>query len=343
MESIKFYTEKNLRNYFNRREGETKFGEKIRFIKDLEELENHQSKFVLFGIPEDIGIRANHGKAGAAGAWQECLKALLNIQHNEFTHPEDLIVLGEIDCRDLMEKASFIDEDDPNYHQKLGDLVKKLDSVVSNLVEEIVSAGKVPIIIGGGHNNAFGNIRGTSKALKKPLNVLNIDAHTDLRRLEHRHSGNGFSFAKEQGYLGKYAVFGLHQNYTPQYIFEDMQASEVFRFHLFEDLLLMNFEMKTACYNSLKQFVNSGEYGLEIDCDAIENFPSSAQSPSGFGISEIRTYIRLSKGRNCKYLHLCEAAPKPGKETMVGKALSYFITDFLSKDIIMDSRKEELH
>ena len=51
MESIKFYTEKNLRNYFSRREGETKFGEKVQFIKDLEELEDHKSKFVHFWHP----------------------------------------------------------------------------------------------------------------------------------------------------------------------------------------------------------------------------------------------------------------------------------------------------
>lgn len=335
MESIKFYTSRMLKDYFSPRQGETKFGEKVSYIENPEELENHKAQYVLFGIPEDIGIRANHGKPGASAAWKACLRSLLNIQLNEFTHPENLIVLGEIDCRDLMDKASFIDEDDPNYYNKLGDYVKKVDVLVCNLVEEIVAAGKTPIIIGGGHNNAYGNIKGASRALKQPLNLMNIDAHTDLRQLEHRHSGNGFSYAKKENYLAKYGIFGLHQNYTPQYIFDQIKEDENVEYRLYEDLMLLNLEKMTGTFESFLGFVDESPFGLEIDCDAIENFPSSAQSPSGFKIAEIRNFIKLAKTKNCKYLHICEAAPPKGNEAQTGKALSYFITDFMSKDIIL--------
>ena len=36
------------------------------------------------------------------------------------------------------------------------------------LVNQIVRAGKIPVIIGGGHNNAYGNIKGSALALGKP-------------------------------------------------------------------------------------------------------------------------------------------------------------------------------
>lgn len=78
--------------------------------------------------------------------------------------------------------------------------MEKIDAVVAETVKKILSAGKIPITIGGGHNNAFGIIKGASEAFEKPVNVLNIDAHTDLRKLEHRHSGNGFSFALKKGF-----------------------------------------------------------------------------------------------------------------------------------------------
>lgn len=40
------------------------------------------------------------------------------------------------------------------------------------------------------------------------------------------------------------------------------------------------------------EFVNKGMFGLEVDYDVMENFPSSAKSPSGFTIQETRDFIR---------------------------------------------------
>ncbi len=59
-----------------------------------------------------------------------------------------------------MQKASNLDQEDPNYFIKMGELVNRLDTIVSQIVQKIIAAGKIPIIIGGGHNNAYGNIKG---------------------------------------------------------------------------------------------------------------------------------------------------------------------------------------
>ena len=71
---------------------------------------------------------------------------------------------------------------------------------------QIVLADKKPIIIGGGHNNAYGNIKGTSLAIGEPINVINFDAHSDFRPEEGRHSGNGFSYAYTEGFLNYYFI-----------------------------------------------------------------------------------------------------------------------------------------
>lgn len=331
MEYFKLYKQRDIEKLITKRDGEIRFGEKIKFLDSLESIENSKASYVLFGIPEDIGVRANHGKPGAAKAWSACLKSLLNIQCNDFTFPERLVLLGEIDCKTEMEKAGNIDTSDPHYYAKLGDLVEKIDDKVSWLVEKIVSAGKIPIIIGGGHNNAFANIKGASNANNKPLNVLNIDAHTDLRQLEHRHSGNGFSYAKHLNYLAKYAMFGLHKNYTPQYIFEDIASNPDFNFQLFEEYNLLDKKEQFTAYKSHLDFVKNQNFGFEVDCDAIVNFPSSAKSPAGFELNMIRNFISItSEEKNCKYLHLCEAAPTEENKDQVGKALAYFVTDFIN-------------
>src|SRR5690606_25211744 len=110
---------------------------------------------------------------------------------------------------------------------------------VTTVVEHIVKAGKVPIIIGGGHNNSYGTIKGTSFALQKPISVINFDAHSDFRRLEHRHSGNGFSYAYEEGFLNHYFVFGLQKQYNSQAVFDFLHNhKETLSYSLFEQIAI---------------------------------------------------------------------------------------------------------
>jgi len=331
MEMFRLYSYKTVEKLINKRSGESKFGERVNFIENFENLESHPSKYVLFGIPEDIGVKANFGNQGTAAAWNTCLKSLVNTQANRYTNPENVILLGEVMCEELMTKSANIDREDPNYTAKLGDLVTQVDNVVSKLVQKIIGAGKIAVIIGGGHNNAFGNIKGTSMALNKPLNILNIDAHTDLRKTDHRHSGNGFSYARKENYLGKYRIFGVHRNYTPDYIFKELDASVTDQYYLFEHLLLKSSAEINKAFQEELSFTAQDDFGLELDCDAISKFPSSAQSPSGFSFNMVRNFVSLAgKEENIKYLHICEAAPSKNSKTEVGKALSYLVTDFIN-------------
>lgn len=324
-----FYDRGYILEFVSKREGETKFGEEVALSKSFEELKNINAEFVIFGIPEDIGVRANYGKPGTSTAWNSFLPAFLNIQKNRFNNPQNIVLLGEIDCGELMEKAASLKPGGENYLQQLGLLVSEIDLWVAKIVEKIHSSGKTPIIIGGGHNNAYGNIRGISKSLGKPLNVLNIDAHTDLRKTDYRHSGNGFSYAKKDGFLDKYAVFGLHKNYTPEYIFEIQEGSEDYLFDLFEDMISLSREKKAQRFQRSMDFLQAS-FGLEIDCDAIEKMQSSAMSPSGFSLDEIRFFLEMAKREKPFYLHLCEASAQ--QSPLTGKALSYLVSDFIGKE-----------
>src|SRR5699024_4833248 len=256
------------------------------------ELKNHSAKYVIFGIPEDIGIQANFGKPGATTAWDSFLSSFLNIQVNEYNTPENCLILGQIDCSKLLSEANRLKNEATKVEEKLGELVQLIDEMVFTINQKIISAGKIPIIIGGGHNNAYGNIKGASLALNQPINVLNIDAHTDLRRTDYRHSGNGFSYAKKHGYLEKYSMFGIHKNYTPKYIFEEYQNDEKINIRLYEDLIKGGKANQLAEFEKETKFLDQ-TYGLEIDCDAIENFSSSAMTPSGFSINQIRNFLEI--------------------------------------------------
>lgn len=337
MTDLKIYTQKDILSFVNKRKGEKKFGEKVNFIanhNDLDtELTNSTSKYVLLGINESIGVKANNGNQGTETAWNNALSSLLNTQNSPLNKGKKVLVLGCLEFPKKMEIAKQLSPNNPDDLKKLYNLVSEIDEVVTNLIFKIVSSGKIPIIIGGGHNNAYGNIKGTSLALNKPIHVINFDAHTDFRALEGRHSGNGFSYAFHEGFLTNYFIFGLHENYTSKTILEELNAhNKHINYNTFEAIAVR----KESSFDNEMQyalrFIKKEKYGLEIDIDAIQNTASSAMTPSGFSVNETRQFVSyFGKSKKVAYLHLCEAAPtlENSNANQTGKLLSYLITDFM--------------
>jgi formiminoglutamase len=326
MNVLKYLDYTHLEKILKLRHGESKVGEKILLISDIELLKDQEEQFVLLGIPEDIGVRANHGKSGTSKAWRAFLKAYLNTQENQFNSCHNVLILGEIDCHNELEDAKKLDPNQEDYHVLLSDIVQKIDVKVTQITKEIFKANKTPIIIGGGHNNAYGIIKGFTEHHEDMINVLNLDAHTDLRHPDYRHSGNGFSYAYKNNLLNKYFVFGLHENYTPSYIFKFIKEKKQIDYYLYDELLHLNPLDKLSKLKAACNFLDE-RFGLEIDCDAIENFNSSAKSPSGFSVGEIRNMIKLLNNNTLHYIHICEAIPDD--EGQIGKAISYFVSDLL--------------
>ena len=337
MNNLQIITSETLDNITTKRFGETKFFEDAKYVSNLNDLPSlladSKVKFVLFGIKEDIGVLANNGQAGAKNTWDPTLKSLLNLQSNEFTNPSNVLILGHLDFTDLYDVLSTVKSDQLQHTYRT--YVEKIDQCVTQLVCTIVKAGKIPILIGGGHNNAYGAIKGSSLALESKINALNFDAHTDLRALEGRHSGNGFRYAIEEGYLDRYYIFGLHENYTSKEVLNYIEASKSnIKFNTFEDLSVRKKNSFKKASKIAMGFISNSKFGIEIDCDAIQNIPSSAQTPSGFSVNQTRRFVHyFGSHPNATYLHICEAATSTNDSltnAQTGKLLSYLITDFLN-------------
>ncbi|MCO7185825.1 formimidoylglutamase [Tenacibaculum sp. XPcli2-G] len=329
---LTIFNEKDIQEFVAPREGETKLGECVAVIdskKELQsELKNSSASFVILGVPEDIGVRMNGGNGGAHTAFIPALKSFLNTQQNQFINGNDILVLGYLDCLD--DVYSF----DVSDREKGDLLVKAIDKELSKLIKIIVESGKTPIIIGGGHNNAYGNIKGLSEGKNQPVNVINLDAHTDLRRLEERHSGNGFSYALQEGFINHYFMFGLHENYTPQYVFEMIHDSLNLEYNTFEELEVYHTTSFKGELQRAESFIKNAPFGIEIDLDCVQHFPSSAMTPSGFTPQQARRFTHyFGTLQNASYLHICEGAPTVVKDEIangqVGKYISYLISDFI--------------
>lgn len=328
----------DLAKITNHRSGEIKFGEKMMTVPkgaDIPKfLKSCAARYVLLGIPEDIGVRANFGRPGAASAWESAIKSIANIQFNRFSKGNELLVLGQIDVADEMAEVENLDFQNIADRKKLSDTVVKIDKEVAHIICTIVKSGKIPIVIGGGHNNSYGNIKGTALAKGKPINSINLDAHSDFRILEGRHSGNGFSYAFEEGFLHKYFIFGLHENYTSKKVLSIIKKiHHRVRYNTYDEIAIRkqkNFEIEME---KAHVFIKDDIYGIEIDLDAIPNIASSAMTMSGFSVEQVRQFVHFfGKNQNVGYLHICEGAPDLGEEKnahLIGKLIGYLITDFM--------------
>lgn len=341
MEKLVPFTPSDLAKVTNHRSGEIKFGEKMMTIPKgtdpLLFLETTEAKYVVLGIPEDIGIRANYGRPGAASAWKSAIKNIANIQHNRFCKGSQILILGQINVSDEMKEVENLDFNDIDDRSKLSQLVERIDKEVSHTIFSIVKAGKIPIVIGGGHNNSYGNIKGTALAKGKPINAINFDAHSDFRILEGRHSGNGFSYAYEEGFLKKYFIFGLHENYTSKSVLDLIKKTEDrVRYTTYDSLNIRREKEFNQEMISALEFVKTESFGLEIDLDAIPNIASSAMTPSGFSVEQLRQFVSFfGRSKSAAYLHICEGAPDLGEEKnnhLIGKLIGYLVTDFIKSN-----------
>lgn len=152
---------------------------------------------VLLGFPTDEGVLRNGGRPGAARGPAEIRRWLARFAP---------------DARDAARFTMLLE-----HTADLGDiaLTGNLDADQAALGEVVggqLRLGRFVLILGGGHETSFGHFLGYVNARLK-VDILNWDAHADVRPLRDRlaHSGSPFRQALEHssGALRRYSVAGL--------------------------------------------------------------------------------------------------------------------------------------
>lgn len=121
--------------------------------------------FAFIGFCCDEGVRLNRGRAGAAKGPQSIRKELSNLPCN-FSQEVKLFDMGDVLCEDCTLEES--------------------QNLLSKVLERVLSLNLFPIVLGGGHEVAFGNYMGTlnylsQKSEEPNIGIINFDAHFDLR------------------------------------------------------------------------------------------------------------------------------------------------------------------
>lgn len=132
---------------------------------------------VLLGFAEDEGVRRNGGRPGAIEAPREIRHWLERLTPWDGVTGADLadlrlLDLGDVDTTGGLEASQ----------QTLGEVIAALRR-----------AGAVPVVLGGGHETAFGHYLG-HVSTGEPVGIINLDAHLDVRPYPggRGHSGSPF-------------------------------------------------------------------------------------------------------------------------------------------------------
>ena len=177
-------------------------------------------KVVIVGFPSDEGVSRNGGRPGASEAPDAIRKELYKMTPDaEETELFTNLLEHTTDIGNLKVSGELAADQE------------MLGNVVAGYLEQEV----IPVILGGGHETAFGHFSGYAEAGLQ-TSIFNLDAHTDVRPLKDgkAHSGSPFRQAleHESGCAETYLAAGLqphavaksHINYI-----EENEGSVLFR------------------------------------------------------------------------------------------------------------------
>lgn len=183
-------------------------------IKNIDLMDNNpdpfQGKlgFAFLGYECEKGIIRNKGRGGAAKGPDTIRKRLSNLPWH---FPEDVFIF---DAGDVSGKDSSLEE---------------IQATLSMAVERILNLSLFPILLGGGHDIAYGHYKGifnhlAHEGMDKKIGIINFDSHFDLRSYsEGSSSGTMFkqiaNFANNNGTNYSYLCLGILKHCNTAHLF----------------------------------------------------------------------------------------------------------------------------
>jgi formiminoglutamase len=176
-------------------------------IKEPPVLGKNQQGVAFIGFCSDEGVRRNQGRVGAKDGPAAIRKACANLPI-AVSHMV-MVDAGNVVCHEGGDLEAA--------QQLLGEYVKQLSA-----------DGYLPIVLGGGHEVAWGGFLGIAPTKKKSeFGAINFDAHFDLRPVEPSNGNtSGTPFWQMREYCQKmsipfhYLAIGIQQYCNTRRLFE---------------------------------------------------------------------------------------------------------------------------
>ena len=216
---------------------------------------------VLIGFPVDEGVRRNEGRPGAKDGPRAIRTALANLA---WRHLQPVYDAGDVACTNTDLTADQ----------------KRLNEAVYNAI----AAGHRPLVLGGGHETAWGTYVGLVRAVQAidpalKVGIVNLDAHFDLRADVKASSGTPFAqisrWCAESDRLFWYMCLGVSEPSNTAALFDRAKRFNV-KYKL--DIDLDPWLLATT-FDAIHKFVEAVDViHLSIDLDVLPSADMPAVS-----------------------------------------------------------------
>jgi formiminoglutamase len=259
--------------------------EKISCV-DMASLEpSDETRIAILGYACDEGVRRNNGRVGAEKG-PDAIRQKLGKLPNHLDDGTALLDVGSIHCSNTeLESAQII---------------------LSQQVKRLLDYKLFPIVLGGGHDIAYGTYNGIKKYLgnSKSIGIINFDAHFDLRSNQNGStSGTAFyQIAKDyeaSGAAFHYLCLGIREDANDSSLFKTAKELDVK--YILRDTFRIEFHNEiNAWINAFIQNVDAVYVTIDLDGFSSAYAPGvSAPSPMGFTpdvvLASLKTIIASGK------------------------------------------------
>lgn len=264
------YHPTNSEIWTGRKSGKNLYLHEIAKCMDMESIvpDTTSKTIAILGYACDEGVRRNQGRIGAAQG-PDAIRKQLGKMPNHLNSDTKLLDIGSILCANgSMEEAQ---------------------NQLSLVIAQLLKSGIFPVLLGGGHDMAYGHFQGIKKYLNgsKSMGIINFDAHFDLRNNANgNNSGTPFyqiaQDRKADGTSFNYLCLGIRKDANDKVLFQtanklDVSYIENERFHL---------RYWKAVEQELHTFIDKVDaLYVTIDLDGFSSAYApgvSASSPMGF-------------------------------------------------------------
>ncbi|MSR44069.1 MAG: formimidoylglutamase [Phycisphaerales bacterium] len=251
---------------------------------------------VVIGYPTDAGVRANFGRGGAVEGPLALRAACANLPAPT-THA--LFDAGDVSGG--------------------GDDVETWQRALSAAVAAVRAGGGIPVILGGGHDQAFGHWLGTVHAASEGsiVGCINFDSHIDMRPLLGGRAHSGTPYSQVQQWCAahhrpfKYLLLGMQQTHNTPALIQSASAGggqlvDADAFHPGQEASLLQL---------IDRFIATVDHVcLSVDLDVFSAAVAPGVSaPSPMGIipdATFRTIIRrIASSGKIAGIEIAECAP----------------------------------
>ncbi|MFY0596767.1 MAG: agmatinase [Cognatishimia sp.] len=242
------------------------------------------AKFRVIPVPLERTVSYGSGTENGPAAIIEASNELERITVGKEPCLEGVLTEAPIDCT--------------------GDLPDVMERIAAR-TQSAVEAGKIPVTLGGEHSLSYGAVIGVARALNKPIGIVQIDAHADLRVAyqgnKHSHASVMHLLSQEGIRLAQFGVRALCQQEQ-----NSRRANNVF-YRDAEELVVGNVHE----VDLPDDFPEDIYVSFDVDGLDPSQMPATGTPvPGGLGYYQaLRLVEHALKGRRCVGLDVVELAP----------------------------------